>query len=303
MDDFERHLHSLKSEISTPEQKERLVEAMKIYKGEDKIISSHDVREMMRNVEVLPDYPTGIATLDRLLGGGIRPKQLVTLAAPPKSGKTSWCIELTANMRAQNPVWFPIEESPEELIEKFLDRGEEPPLFYFPQNVTQPRNLRWIEERIVEAVVKFDSKIVFIDHIGKVVPKVNNGYHREYDFVVQELKDIAKKWNVAIVMMAHVNKQLKIDEVPVWTDIAESAAPGKESDIVLMLWRRQARTKEQGLHVTNDIIISVDLIRRGKGSTGKVKMTYDAGHYKEADWMDTLEGLEEQTKTYGRQFE
>jgi len=298
--DFTAHIERIQSELTTSEQRERLEEAMKVYKGEDKIVSSLELAERMKQNDPLPDWPTGIVELDHLLGGGFRPKQLVTFAAPPKSGKTTWCIELTSSMKKYNPLWFPIEESAEELIEKFQERGEEPPLFYFPDTMKDHRNTKWIEERIVEAKVKFDTKIVFIDHLGRLVPHENRDYHRQVTFTVEDLKSIAKRWDVCIIVISHINKPMKIDEVPIWTDIAESAGPGRESDVVLMMWRRATRTKEAGMIATNDIIVSVDLIRRGNGKTGKVKMTYRNGHYFSNDWEESFAEFESPNKNYGK---
>jgi hypothetical protein len=35
-------------------------------------------------------------------------------------------------MRAHAPLWFFFEEGANELVQKFLDRNEDPPLFYEP---------------------------------------------------------------------------------------------------------------------------------------------------------------------------
>jgi hypothetical protein len=49
--------------------------------------------------------------------------------------------------------------------QKFLDRGEQPPLFYVPEIMTG-NTLLWVEKKIIEAIAKFNSKVVFISTLA-----------------------------------------------------------------------------------------------------------------------------------------
>ena len=128
---------------------ERLQEIAKIYNGEDKLISSMEIREGMKNKPPEKKISSGFNGLDDILGG-FRTKQVIAICAPTKSGKTTLAIEIISKSKEYNPVIIPFEESSEELIQKFLDRNEEPPLFYAPEKIIG-NTLLWIEKKVIEA--------------------------------------------------------------------------------------------------------------------------------------------------------
>jgi replicative DNA helicase len=146
----------------------RLKEIAKVYEGEDKLISSYQVAERLKTQPEEFKIPSGFSPLDAILKG-FRLRQVVTIAAPTTSGKTSLCVDLTTKMRAQTLLWFPFEEGADELVQKFLDRNEEPPLFYVPARITG-NTLLWIEKKIIEAIAKYGTQVVFIDHLHFIVP-------------------------------------------------------------------------------------------------------------------------------------
>ena len=59
-----------------------------------------------RDKPPIRSYPTGLADLDRLLGGGISTRQLVSVLGPPGAGKTAWAVAHAIHMQAQLPVLY-----------------------------------------------------------------------------------------------------------------------------------------------------------------------------------------------------
>jgi predicted ATP-dependent serine protease len=49
-------------------------------------------------------YATGLPELDRLLGGGITTRQLLTLLGPPAAGKTAFAVDLASRLHAIVPI-------------------------------------------------------------------------------------------------------------------------------------------------------------------------------------------------------
>lgn len=263
----------------TPAQ-ERLKAAMAIYTGDDKLISSLELAEEMKTRPEEPKIMTGYGSLDTILKG-FRAKQLVVVSAATKSGKTSFCIELTTRMRAENPLWLPFEEGAEELIQKFLDRGEEPPLFYTPQTM-QGNTLLWVEKKIIEAKVKYDSKIVFIDHLHFIVPMSGDRHDLAIGQAMRELKRMAKTWDVVVVLIAHL-KKTRMDVSPTLEDLRDSSFVAQEADTVLTLYREAHRNNDGDMEVSNKVSVSV-LANRRTGKTGIVKMVYNDGKFTEEEW-------------------
>ena len=231
--ELSKEIQKTNDEILKGEQMARLKEVAKVYDGEDKIISSLDLAKQIRERGEEFTMMSGYGGLDDILKG-FRLKQLIVIAAPTKSGKTSFCIDLTTKIREHNPLWFPFEEGAEELITKFIERNEEPPLFYTPEKITG-NTLVWIEKKIIEGIAKFNSRIIFIDHLHFIVPFSSERQDLQIGQTMRELKTMAKKWNVTIMLIAHL-KKTKMENMPDLEDLRDSSFIAQEADTVLMLW-------------------------------------------------------------------
>jgi hypothetical protein len=75
--------------------------------GEDKLISSYDVAERLKTLPEEYKILTGWSGLNAILKG-FRLKQVLTIAAPTKAGKTSYCIDLTAPHEAATSPLVPL---------------------------------------------------------------------------------------------------------------------------------------------------------------------------------------------------
>lgn len=258
----------------------RLQELAKNYQGEDKVVSSQQIYEDLKKNPPQPGIMSGIGTLDGILNGWT-PQQLIVLSGVTKHGKTSFAMFLTAQMAAECPAWLPFEESAQELVMKFIERGQEPPVFYTPQRI-KDRTLAWCESKIVESKAKYGSKVIIIDHLGFITPRSENEA-MEIGRVMRSLKDLAKKWNVVILVLAHLNKT-EIDKHPNLEDLRGSAAIGQEADTVMFIWRETIKDHKTGkITITNLTNLSVQANRR-TGKTGNIKLVFDQGRYVEEDW-------------------
>lgn len=280
LNSIERDISSLDSEIERNEAKVRLEEAMRVYTGEDQLISSLDILERIKTEPKEQTLMTGIGGLDDILGG-LRRQQLIVLSAPTKSGKTQFCIELTIRMAETKPVWFPFEESAEELIRKFNDRHEVPPLFYTPKVITG-NTLEWIEKKVVEGKVKYGSELFFIDHLHFIVPFTSDRLDTRIGQTMRQLKTIAKKHNVTLVLIAHLKKTNMVVS-PTLEDLRDSSFIAQEADTVIMMWRKSAKNEDGEMVITNKTLLSIQANRR-TGTTGSVRMIFENGRFKEEDW-------------------
>ena len=172
---IEKFIESLRNEIqktkSDKQQTEslaRLKEIATVYEGEDKIVSFEEIAERIKNQKEELRINSGWKGLDELLKG-FRLQQLVVVSALTKSGKTSFLMDLTTRIAEHNPTWFPFEESADELIRKFIERGEDPPHGYTP-DVIRGSSLEWLELRIIESIAKYNTKVIFIDQLDFIVP-------------------------------------------------------------------------------------------------------------------------------------
>lgn len=280
LNELEKDITSIGNSLEKQEKKARLEEAMRVYSGEDKLISSIEILERIKTEPEEYTIKSGFQGLDSILGG-FRRQQLIVLAAPTKSGKTSFCVELTIRMEHTNPVWLPFEESAEELIRKFHERGDTPPLFYTPQSITG-NTVEWVEKKIVEGKVKYGSELFFIDHLHFIVPLTSDRLDTRIGQTMRNLKTIAKAHNVTIVLVAHLKKTSMIVS-PTLEDLRDSSFIAQEADTVMLLWRKAGKNNDGEMQVTNKTVLSVQANRR-TGKTGNVKLVFSEGRFTEEEW-------------------
>jgi replicative DNA helicase len=277
--DLGKEMATIKDEAERTAKIAALTEMHRNYLGEDKVVSSHELLDAIKKRPEVIKINSGIKKLDDVLGGFVK-KQLIALSGITKHGKTSFAIELTCQMKDRQPLFLPFEEPAEEIIQKFLDRGEEVPLFFTPEKMVRNTKscLEWIEKKIIESKAKYGTEVVFIDQLSFIVPF---GVER-YDLVIQEamhqLKEIAKRWDVLIFILCHL-KKIKIDVNPDLEDLKDSASIAQVADTVILLWRKTERVNGEVV-IGNETTVSVQANRR-TGKTGNIKLVFDKGRFYE----------------------
>ena len=225
-------------------------------------------------------YPTGFTSFDESVLGGFGGGDLIIIAGKTGEGKTSFGQTLTYNFNKEKIpcLWFSFEVSLGHLWNKFEKMGCEESLLAFSPLKNSSSRINWTKEKIREGILKYNTKIVFVDHLGFLLPDVENydsGMNQNYSVylgnICRQLKTLAVDEDVVIVLMAHVRKtqyELEIE------DLANSAGIGQEADLVFMIERiREKKRFETGNYFTNETIIKLVKNRRtGQSKILKVKM-------------------------------
>jgi len=287
--DLEKEIISTQEGIFQTDALARLKQVAVSYKGEDKIVSFSEIYERVKTQPPVEKIWTGWEQLDKLLKG-IRKKHLIVWAGVTKHGKTSLAMDLTCKLAQYNPLWLPMEESAEELMEKFLERGEKPPVGFAPENIRFV-DTDWVEQKVIEGIAKYNSQIVILDNLSWISPSNSNKFDGKADRIeltVMQIKAIANKWDIPIVLVTHVNKESKADTNPTFENFKGSSAIAQLSDKAVLIWRETNRGEKGQLEITNNVNVSVQLNRQG--GVGNVKMVYDNGHFIEQEWGDTSTG-------------
>lgn len=248
---------------------------------DDKIISFSEISERIKNGPKELEMHSGWIELDKIIKG-FRPEQLVVVSALTKSGKTQWCMDLTDRLKPFNPLWFPFEESADELVRKYIERGMEPPHGYTP-NVMKGGELKWIEGRMAESIEKYGTKVVFIDQLDFIVPLGTDNHALRVGEAMRALKTLAKKYKVCIFIICHLVKA-KMETTPTLEDLKGSSSIGQEADTVILLWREAKRERGQ-MVTTNNTIVSVQANRR-HGTTGYTTMVFEGNRFLEKEWRE-----------------
>lgn len=274
----------IRNESKTLEQETallRLKDIAKTYEGDDRVVSSEELVEMVRLMPVKEKFHTGFETLDKKMDGFVTGESIF-LTGITKHGKTSMCMELSARFEKQNPLWLSFEERAIDLLRKFHEKTGTFPKFFTPRQNERP-DLDWVEKKIVEAKAKYDSKIVFIDHIGFLADAERGKDDTEasrLERISRGIHSLAVKWDVLILLMGHLTK-VRSDQNPDIENIKGSSAMAQESDLTILLWRRTIRNNGK-VEIGNETNLSLQANRRGQN--GNIEFVYSKGRFQEEVW-------------------
>lgn len=294
IDSIESEQQKAETEVHSAEGLKRLQQVAAEYQGEYRLIWSADLLEEIKNRPERPKYLTGIPEFDEILGG-FRPQQLITVSASTKHGKTTMGLFLASQMEALNPVVIPLEQSNEELIEQRVENGYKVPNFLSPSKLAARVDTDWIERRIIEGIAKYDTKFVLIDHLGYIDNYGPDGKYKRENLayrigeVMRDLKNIAKRWNVTIVLLAHLSQKDE-GKPPTMEDLKNSSDISQESDAVVMLWRKN--TQKNKVRIYEDKTMLSVLANRRTGKNGNIGLRFDretGGYLPDNDWVKDME--------------
>lgn len=217
----------------------KLEEKLYEYQGEDKIISSHELAEIIKNEPAPVVINTGFQTMDKILNG-VEGGELVVVSGPTNHGKTTMLISITKNM-ADNGIkssWFTLENSPRNFIKAISNNGTLP-LFYLPSKNTE-NHIQWLIERIIEGCVKYNTRVVFIDHLHQIfsIEKMKGNISLELGDIVAQIKQIAIEYGLVIFLVAHcTDSKNNFNTEPTIRDIRDSGLISRLADVVIGVWR------------------------------------------------------------------
>ena len=210
------------------------------YDGPDKVV---EAKELQKKISVTKDslfkYKTGIPTMDRILDG-VECGELILVTGLPGDGKTTFLMTITKNMAEMGvkSVWFTLEVTPAQFLEK-ISMKDSMPEFYLPAD-THDNSLDWIEQRIVEARAKYNTKVVFIDHINMIysLDQYKGNTSLELGDMVAKLKQMAIKYNQIIFLVAHMkDPDTQTMKEPTQYSVRDSGMIIRLADTVLGIWR------------------------------------------------------------------
>lgn len=185
-------------------------------------------------VTVMSNIPGIDAACEGFKGG-----ELITISGPTKNGKTLFAQTLTVNFvdQQQFPLWFSFEVP----ARQFLSQFSKMPFIYMPSKL-KPRVMEWFEDRVYESFQKFNTRIIFIDHLHYLVDLARQKQvSLEIGTIIRRLKTLAVSGDFLIFLLCHTTKG-KHDFMLSYESIRDSSFISQESDSVIMI----KRTPEEG---------------------------------------------------------
>lgn len=207
------------------------------YRGPDRTEKLRAVlEEYQRTAPEQIHFKTGLPSLDREIGGFFS-GQLVAVSGQTGGGKTTLCQTFSRHLAAQGafPLWFSYEVAIDDFARAF-DPDYHSDLIL--PLILKDSSFEWIEERVIEAKLKWGTKVVLIDHIHYLIPLVARGSNVSLVIgeITRKLKRMAVEHRLVIFLMCHTLKT-RHDEEPGLGSIRDSSFIEQESDCVLYVYR------------------------------------------------------------------
>ena len=225
------------------------------------------------NYRMYNDMPVGIKSfpkLDNFLAGGLYGSMLLTIGARPSVGKTAYGVNLAYQIISNDPEvqvdFFTLEMNKREMLNRFVARHTNisSQRLKRPAKVLQKYErevvadaIEWYRERKLRvydkvlslsgilsiirenaAKSKENKYVAIIDYIGLV--KVENSRAQRWEQIGQisrELKIIANEYNVPIVALAQLNREVNANQKPQLSNLRDSGSIEQDSNVVGFLYR------------------------------------------------------------------
>jgi replicative DNA helicase len=228
-------------------------------------------------------YKTGFWPLDENILGLFK-GQLITIAATPGNGKTTFAFQAALNIG--DAVMFSMEMKRHQLYAKYLSmkaevevmqiyskklNDEEMKRILNVQKDSASLNLRvydchsnlyYILNAIKDEVRNNGKKIIFIDYLQLITDAPGYDTNSRLEYTTRSLKLLAFQLDIPIVILSQLTKDVaKENRKPSSGDLRGSGAIHQDSDVVIFIWESEEQT-----------VFTVDKCREGKrGDVNDIK--------------------------------
>ncbi len=269
-----------------------------------KIISKtvKNIEETAASKKSVLGVPTGFIDLDRKLGG-LRPGQLIIVAARPAMGKTSFALNLASNAAIQYDKKvgiFTMEMEGDELLMRMMSSASEVSMDNMLKGfgMNQKKMLRiagaaevlsgkeiYIDDSGSNTILDIRAKtrrlkaelkgldIVIIDYMQLMSASRNReNRQQEISEISRYLKILAKEIGIPVIALSQLNRgvESRDDKRPKLSDLRESGAIEQDADIVMFIYRDEVYNEETEEPGIAEIIIG----KNRHGAIGKIKLRF-----------------------------
>ncbi len=256
--------------------------------------------------------PTRFERLDRLLGGGLAPGQLILVAGRPGMGKTALGLNIALRLSEHGPgIVYSLEMSRDELVYRALaSEGR-----VDGSRIRQGRLSRDDWPRVTKAAKWLGKQASDIDHTGAAslshiratarrkrardglswlvidylqLMDVPGRAHREKEIgdISRGLKALAKELDAPVIALSQLNREIEKrpakDRRPQLSDLRDSGSLEQDADVVAFIHREELYQRDAPeLRGKAELIIR----KQRSGPTGTVHLRY-SGEYTRFEELD-----------------
>ena len=259
------------------------------------------LEKLMKSGSGFRGLPSGFEELDKKLAG-FQESNLIILAARPALGKTSFALNITANIAIKNkqPVgFFSLEMSKEELVDRLLvgtadidawrlktgklsdddyqkiteAMGElsDAPIF-----IDDTPGISILEMRAKARKLKAqnDLKLLIVDYLQLAdAGRRFDSRVQEVSFISQGLKNLARELRIPVLAISQLSRAVEQrgTKKPQLSDLRESGSIEQDADIVLFLYQEE---EAEDLLDQNKRLVKVLIAKHRNGPTGEIDLMF-----------------------------
>ena len=258
-------------------------------------------------------FSTGMDDLDDMLNGGVRPGNVVVIAARPSMGKTALAMTVALNMSRDRGIGFLSMEMPEEELTdrvfaslgrinlSLVQRPANAPEGFW-EKVTEAMelaamrrlyiddqgglNLHQASAKIRNMVRKHKVQVVIVDYLQLMSgtdAKSNRTYQLEE--IMRGFKALAKSLGIVIIVLAQVNRKVE-NGMPGLSDLKDSGAIEQDADVVMFIHRQIQVEPELGPEWST--FAQLRFAKNRQGRTGDTLMSYLGEQTRFAGWSGQI---------------
>ena len=257
-----------------------------------------------------PDtVPTGFPSLDKVLAGGLRQKDLIVLAGDVGSGKSALGVGIAIRAASQGiPILFLSGEmSPERVLERALAMEGRASI----DDLRQGRLDETTRSSVGAAAVRlrntpllvlplmgahFDEvrtavdmvprrRLLIVDSLQLTAPPRPAARTQErLALAVRALKALAVEWDLAVLVIAQLpgHRAGRDDPRPTLDDLGAFGAIKQNADVILMIYREEMYRPGQGVEGATELIVA----KNRNGPTGFVDLYFYPRWLRFVDMLD-----------------
>jgi archaellum biogenesis ATPase FlaH len=244
------------------------------------------------------------------LGGGMVLGDLGVISGHTGRGKTLLAQVITQSLivQGEKSLWFEFELMPPEMRERFMTLGVDKGMVFIPRD-KETKNLdgsmEFVEAAILKAKKDHGIKFVFLDLLDRFRPRndkekkaVNTNLSSYLGLIAEQLKDLAVKHRVVIILMAHTRKPPAglTKQAPDLHDINNSGGVAQNADWVLMVHRKSLKeigTASDDADALSDITRITLHKNRRTGKYANIEISFKEGTISRASFVPLLPGQKE----------
>lgn len=271
---------------------------------------TREINEQADNNRGIIGISSGFTEIDRMLRG-LKPAEMIVLAARPSMGKTSLALNIAENIamgvgdpdrKGRGVAVFSLEMSAESLVrrmvccrarvsssrigagylpreqhEKLMKAADElksAPIYIDDSGGLDVADMRARARRLKK---KHDIAFIIVDYlqIAHCAKYAKESWQREVGGISGELKGMAKELNIPVMVLSQLSRASETRDrsgTPKLSDLRDSGSIEQDADVVFLLRRPCRYPDSQGSD--DKTLAIVDIAKNRNGGVGPIELNF-----------------------------